>query len=107
MEADLGLELKISFVGYETEIVTTEKNLRILLKPSLKFEPLIIQAFRAKSIDPITQSTIYREEIQKKYQGEQPIFYLDKLTPSITSFRNQEQGYLMEANEASGWTRTY
>ena len=86
METDLGLELKISFIGYETEIVTTEKNLRILLKPSLKFEPLIIQAFRAKSIDPITQSTIYREEIQKKYQGEQPIFYLDKLTPSITSF---------------------
>ena len=47
IEADLGLELKISFIGYETEIVTTEKNLRILLKPSLKFEPLIIQAFRA------------------------------------------------------------
>ena len=82
----LGLELKISFIGYETEIVTTEKNLRILLKPSLKFEPLIIQATRAKSIDPVTQSTIYRQEIQKKYRGEQPIFYLDKLTPSITSF---------------------
>ena len=86
LRAALGLELKISFIGYETEIVTTEKNLRILLKPSLKFEPLIIQATRAKSIDPVTQSTIYRQEIQKKYRGEQPIFYLDKLTPSITSF---------------------
>lgn len=86
LKAGLGLELKISFVGYETEIVTTEKNLRILLKPSLKFEPLIIQAIRARSIDPVTQNTIFREDIEKKYQGEQPIFYLDKLTPSITSF---------------------
>lgn len=86
IRANLSDELQVSFVGYQTQIVDAEQNIEILLVPTISLEQLIISAVRAEAIDPVTQSTITRREIQRDYQGEQPIFYLERLTPSITSF---------------------
>ncbi len=86
LRASSGTQLQISFVGYETQVISASQNIRVLLAPTISLEQLIIEAVRAESIDPVTQSTISRREIQREYQGEQPIFYLERLTPSITSF---------------------
>jgi iron complex outermembrane receptor protein len=86
VEARQGQELQISFVGYQTQLIPAENNLRVMLVPTLSLEQLIIEAVRAEDIDPVTQSTISRKEIEREYQGEQPIFYLATLTPSITSY---------------------
>lgn len=86
LEARSGEELQISFVGYQTQVVLATQDIRILLVPTIQLEKLIIEAVRAEPIDPVTQSTISSREIQREYQGEQPIFYLERLTPSITSF---------------------
>jgi iron complex outermembrane receptor protein len=86
LRANAGDKLQISFVGYEVQTIIAEQNQRILLTPTISLEQLIIEAVRAESIDPVTQSTISRRDIQKEYKGEQPIFYLERLTPSITSF---------------------
>lgn len=86
LRANYGDQIQISFVGYETQTVSAKQELRILLVPTISLEQLIIKAVRAEAIDPVTQSTISRREIQREYQGEQPIFYLERLTPSITSF---------------------
>lgn len=81
-----GALLQISFIGYKTIEVPAENGIEILLQPMLSMEQLIIEAVRAGSTDPVTQSTISRVEIQAEYNGEQPIFYLEELTPSIISF---------------------
>ncbi len=86
LRASSGTQLQISFVGYETQVISASQNIRVLLAPTISLEKLIIEAVRAESIDPVTQSTISRREIQREYQGEQPIFYLERLMPSITSF---------------------
>jgi iron complex outermembrane receptor protein len=86
LQARPGEELQISFVGYQTQRISAENEMRILLLPTLSLEQLIIEAVRAEEIDPVTQSTISRKVIKREYQGEQPIFYLSTLTPSITSY---------------------
>jgi iron complex outermembrane receptor protein len=79
-------ELRISFVGYETQTIAATDNMQILLAPSARLEQMIIEAVRAEPTDPVTQSTISRREIQREYNGEQPIYYLEQLSPSIFSF---------------------
>lgn len=86
LRARIGDEIQVSFVGYQTQSLTASNDMEIQLVPTISLEQMIISAVRAKAIDPVTQSTISKREIQRQYQGEQPIFYLERLMPSITSF---------------------
>ena len=81
-----GVQLQASFIGYKTMEVEARDGVEILLTPTIRLEKLIIEAVRANNTDPVTQSTLSRRELSQEYNGEQPIFYLEELTPSITAF---------------------
>jgi len=80
--------ITISFVGYETKLVQPDgkKEMLIFLTPSVTMEELIIKGVRAEPTDPVAQSTIEKAELEQTYKGEHPVFFLEKLTPSIVSF---------------------
>ncbi|SMO49933.1 TonB-dependent receptor [Gracilimonas mengyeensis] len=78
--------LTVSFVGYQTKEVTVAQDLEIYLEPSVNLEEVLIQGVRAEVNDPVAQSTIQRREIEQKYNGEQPVFLLEELTPAIFSY---------------------
>jgi len=82
-EAD---SLLVSYVGYEKQKVKAQNNLVIKLKTGKSLEELIIRGVRAAESDPVTQTLVERKTIEKKYNGEQPIFLLENLTPSIYTF---------------------
>lgn len=78
--------LTISFVGFETKEVEVEENLTVYLNPTLNLEGIIIQGVRAEEDDPVAQSNVSRAELEQVYNGEQPTFYLEDLTPAIFSY---------------------
>lgn len=78
--------LKVSYVGYQPQEVAAQPDMRILMEPALLLEEIIIKGVRADNTDPVTQSTISRKRIEAVYNGEQPIFYLEELSPSITAY---------------------
>lgn len=86
LEVKSGTLLQVSFIGYKTIEVESKNEIEIYLTPTISLEKLIIEAVRAESTDPVTQSTLSKTEITQEYNGEQPIFYLEKLTPSIISY---------------------
>lgn len=77
--------LRISYVGYETRQTVFEDNMTIYLQPSLRLEEILIRGVRAEKDDPVAQSTIHKKELKSVYNGEQPAFYLEDLTPAVTS----------------------
>ncbi len=78
--------LRVSYVGYKTREVSVKDNLTIYLSPSLSLEEIIIQGVRAESDDPVAQSIVEKEELEEVYNGEQPTYYLEDLTPAIFSY---------------------
>ncbi|MFN1834929.1 TonB-dependent receptor [Balneola sp. MJW-20] len=78
--------ITVSFVGYETREIQIKDDLIIYLIPSVSLEELIIQGVRADKNDPVAESTVQRRELKEVYNGEQPVFFLDQLTPAIFSF---------------------
>jgi len=80
--------ITISFVGYKTKEVQTDiqNEMIIYLEPSVSMEELIIKGVRAEPTDPVAQSTIEKAELEQSYKGEHPVFFLEKLTPSVVSF---------------------
>lgn len=86
LKANSGDLIRVSYIGYKETEVRATQGVEIFLNPTISMEQLIIEAVRAESTDPVTQSTISRAEIQAEYNGEQPIFYLERLTPAIVSY---------------------
>ena len=78
--------LRISYVGYKTKEVPIEDNLTVYLNPSISLEEIVIQGVRAEPDDPVAQSVVDRQELEAVYNGEQPTFYLEDLTPAIFSY---------------------
>lgn len=78
--------LTVSYVGFEPKEVEIEENLTIYLSPSAYMEGVIIQGVRADEDDPVAQSNVSKAELEKVYNGEQPTFYLEDLTPAIFSY---------------------
>ncbi len=86
LRVEEGILLQISFIGFKTIEVEAFDGMEVFLEPTISMEQLIIRAVRAEDTEPVTQSTISRAEIQAEYNGEQPVFYLEELTPSIVSY---------------------
>ncbi|MDZ7682954.1 MAG: TonB-dependent receptor [Fodinibius sp.] len=78
--------LTVSYVGYKTKQVPIEKDLTIYLSPSLDMEEIVIRGVRAEKSDPVAQSIVQQKELEEVYNGEQPTFYLEDLTPAIFSY---------------------
>jgi len=84
--AEEGDSIVVSFVGYETIRTILRDGMMIYLEPELSMEELIIRGVRASATDPVSQSTLSRSDIREVYNGEQPIFMLENLTPAVFSF---------------------
>jgi len=78
--------LRISYVGYKTKEIAIEDNLTVYLDPSISLEEIVIQGVRAEENDPVAQSIVRKEDLDAIYNGQQPSFYLDDLTPAVFSY---------------------
>ncbi len=77
----------VRFLGYnQKEIVIENFNRTILIEMELatiRGGEIFVRDVRAADTDPITQSTIKRRKLEQDNIGQDPIFTLEKLTPSI------------------------
>jgi iron complex outermembrane receptor protein len=80
--------VQFSFVGYKPFLLRAvpQKDLIIKLYPESGLSEVIISAVRANESDPVTQNTVEKPEIDKKFIGEDAAFLLEKLAPSIISY---------------------
>jgi len=78
--------LRISYVGFKTKEIPIDNNLTVFLYPSISLEEIVIQGVRAEEDDPVAQSIVRKEELANVYNGQQPSFYLEDLTPAIFSY---------------------
>jgi iron complex outermembrane recepter protein len=86
LNTDRPVRMIFSFVGYQNieQEVDGARTLNVQLVPSIRLEEIIIRSVRADETTPVTQSTLSRRQIRGVYNGEDPQFFLERLTPSIT-----------------------
>jgi len=83
------IALKISFLGYETEIREVPVNKDLTLSFNLKrsvmmADEVVVIATRANRNTPVAQTTVAKENIRQQNQG-QDIPYMLALTPSLVT----------------------
>ena len=92
--------LHISYLGYKAWQLPLEEALSesnqyaqdaagrwiIALTANSELEELIIQAVRASQEDPVTESTLSSTVLNRVYQGQQPVFLLERLSPSVLTY---------------------
>ena len=86
LDAEGDQSLQISYVGYETLIVSVDdaqEKLIIEMVPSMVLEEVVVKSIRATDEKPVTQSTIDRKGILQEYYGQDAVLNLEKLVPSI------------------------
>jgi len=80
--------LLISFVGFEVKSieVSSSIDLRIGLTSNVQLEEVVIKAIRGEANMPLTSQTLEKKEIENHFIGQDPIFLLNHLTPSLASY---------------------
>ncbi|MEM9326456.1 MAG: TonB-dependent receptor [Bacteroidota bacterium] len=79
--------LIFQFVGYEQQEIDVNNNaIVVMLETRYKLENLIVEGVRAAQDDPVSQTTVSRKEIKKRYVGQHAIFLLNELTPSMNAY---------------------
>ncbi len=80
--------LIVSFVGFESKVIPVSQSeiLNIGLTGSYKLEEIVIKAIRGEENLPVTGKTLTKKKIEKNFFGQDPIFLLNKLTPSLISY---------------------
>ena len=78
--------LTFSFVGYQPQRIKIQPRLDVYLQPRLDLEEIIIRGVRSEEDSPVTQTTITKAEVDAIYNGQQPVFYLEELSPAVFSF---------------------
>jgi iron complex outermembrane recepter protein len=108
LELDQLKPIKISFVGYQTKKVAPDANgwMKIALDPKIELEEVVIKTVRAEQNIPVTQSTIEKQELEKIFIGQDALFALEDITPSLitysesgTNFSNYGQMRLRGINQ--------
>ena len=81
-------KLTVSFVGYEpVEVEASESsNLSIPLKIAYRLDEVVIRAIRGTQSGPVTKHVIEKKQIERVYVGQDALFVLDKLSPSLISY---------------------
>ena len=94
-------DINISYIGYTSLHYSLEIALQIMeqtrsssegqrwtirLQADNELEALLIKGVRAKSNDPVSQTTLSLVQLEQSYKGQQPIFLLEGLSPSVISF---------------------
>jgi len=80
--------LIVSFVGYEpVEVEVSESStLSIPLKNAYRLDEVVIQAIRGTQSGPVTKHVIKKKQIERVYVGQDALFVLEKLSPSLISY---------------------
>jgi len=89
--------IQISHIGYQPRLLwadTLDKPIIITLTPKIyQSEGVSISAVRADTDSPVSQTTIAKNSLEQVYVGEDPVFSLEKLTPSILSHSESGSGF--------------
>jgi len=87
LQANAPAVLIISFIGYqkkEVAVSETGRDQQILMQPeTLIGNEIFVEDVRVEETAPVTQSTIERASIEQDNIGQDPVYTLEKLTPSI------------------------
>ena len=82
--------LVVSYVGYQSQEVSIsgEENLtqNFQLTTARSLEEVVIQAIRADERVPVSQKTISRQEMEEVYIGQDALYVLEEVTPSILTY---------------------
>ena len=82
--------LVVSYVGYQPQEVSISgeenltQNFQLTAAPSL--EEVVIQGIRADERVPVSQKTISRQEMEEVYVGQDALYVLEEVTPSILTY---------------------
>ncbi len=82
--------LVVSYVGYQSLEKPIEgkddftQNFQLSQAPSL--EEVVIQGIRADERAPVSQTTVKKQEIEEVYVGQDALYVLEKVTPSILTY---------------------
>ena len=79
--------LAVRFIGYSQQtyyVEQFESSIVIELKPTtIRGDKVFVEDVRADETAPVTQTTINRKKIEEDNIGQDPVFTLAKLTPSV------------------------
>ena len=82
--------LVVSFVGFQSksEFITGQENLtqNFQLSEARSLEEVVIRGIRADERVPVSQTTITRQKLEEEYVGQDALFVLEKVTPSILTY---------------------
>lgn len=82
--------LVVSYVGYQQKEVslTGQQNLtqNFQLTEARSLEEVVIQGIRADERVPVSQTTLSRQEIEEVYVGQDALYVLEEITPSILTY---------------------
>jgi iron complex outermembrane receptor protein len=81
-------EIRVSYVGYDPVIVNIMDStyLSIPLSSVNRLDEVVIRAVRGSALRPATRDIISRKQIEKVYLGQDAIYVIDNLSPSIISY---------------------
>lgn len=91
LEAHVPARLRFTRVGYVAlELAVTDSVLDVFLVPAVRsLEGVTVTALRAEgggNEAPITQRIVSRDELERRYSGQEIPLLLTNLTPSLTSY---------------------
>ena len=83
--------LRVSYVGYRPRTIrlnATRQDITqdIVLSATTPLEEVVIQAVRADEQAPVTQTTVEQEAIEEVYVGQDALFALEELVPSLQTY---------------------
>jgi len=81
-------EIRISYVGYDPVTFNINKKdyLSIALSSTYKLDEVVIHAVRGNALRPSTRDIISKKQIENVYIGQDAIYVIDNLSPSIISY---------------------
>ena len=85
--SDPDARIQVSFVGYRAKSILLNEfdsqGMELLLVSHNTLEEVVVKAVRASNDIPVTQKTLYRNVLESEINGQDPVFALEKLTPSV------------------------
>jgi len=81
-------EITISYVGYDpvTINIADSNHLTVPLNISYTLDEVVIQAVRGNDDRPSTRNVITKKEIESVYIGQDALYVIDNLSPSVISY---------------------
>jgi iron complex outermembrane receptor protein len=80
--------ISISYVGYDPVTINIQDSdyLSIPLFSAYRLDEVVIRAVRGDDLVPTTRDILSKKQIEKVYAGQDAIYVIDNLSPSIVSY---------------------